>query len=41
MIGQVAVRRFPTLTVSTPRTEVRPLGVADAKAADEVSADLH
>ncbi|PZF83663.1 GNAT family N-acetyltransferase [Micromonospora deserti] len=39
MIGQVAVRRFPGLTVSTPRTEVRPLLAADAKAADEVFAD--
>lgn len=39
MIGQVAVRRFPTLTVSTPRTEIRPLTAADAKAADEVFAD--
>ncbi|MFG3707958.1 GNAT family N-acetyltransferase [Micromonospora sp. NPDC047670] len=39
MIGQVAVRRFPALTVSTPRTEVRALTAADAKAADEVFAD--
>ncbi|MCM0678713.1 GNAT family N-acetyltransferase [Micromonospora phytophila] len=39
MIGQVAVRRFPALTVSTPRTEVRPLVAADAAAAGEVFAD--
>ncbi|MEV4493181.1 GNAT family protein [Micromonospora coxensis] len=35
----MAVRRFPELTVSTPRTEVRPLRAADAKAVDEVFAD--
>ena len=39
MIGQVAVRRFPALTVSTPRIEVRHLVVADAEAVDEVFAD--
>ncbi|MGN9802673.1 GNAT family N-acetyltransferase [Micromonospora sp. L32] len=39
MIGQVAVRRFPALTVSTPRTEVRQLRAADADAVDEVFAD--
>lgn len=39
MIGQVAVRRFPELTVSTPRTEVRQLRAGDAKAVDEVFAD--
>ncbi|MGC5020596.1 GNAT family N-acetyltransferase [Micromonospora sp. DT47] len=39
MIGQVAVRRFPELTVSTPRTEVRPLVATDARAVDEVFAD--
>ncbi|MEH0842797.1 GNAT family protein [Micromonospora sp. CPCC 205711] len=39
MIGQVAVRRFPQLTVSTPRTEVRPLAAGDAKAVDEIFAD--
>ncbi|MEU7935114.1 GNAT family N-acetyltransferase [Micromonospora echinofusca] len=39
MIGQVAVRRFPALTVSTPRTEVRALTAADAAAADEVFGD--
>ena len=30
MIGEVAVRRFPALTVSTPRTEVRQLTAAHA-----------
>ncbi|SCE94999.1 GNAT family N-acetyltransferase [Micromonospora chokoriensis] len=39
MIGQVAVRRFPALTVSTPRTEVRGLTAADAEAAGEIFAD--
>ncbi|MBO4210150.1 GNAT family N-acetyltransferase [Micromonospora echinofusca] len=39
MIGQVAVRRFPTLTVSTPRTEVRPLLPEDAKTVDGIFAD--
>ena len=39
MIGQVAVRRFPALTVSTPRIEVRHLVAADAEAMDEVFAD--
>ncbi|MFU8873536.1 GNAT family N-acetyltransferase [Micromonospora sp. SL4-19] len=39
MIGQVAVRRFPSLTVSTPRTEVRRLVAADAELVDEVFAD--
>ncbi|MEW2444991.1 hypothetical protein [Micromonospora marina] len=39
MIGQVAVRRFPALTVSTPRIEVRHLAAADAEAVDEVFAD--
>ncbi|SCG65278.1 GNAT family N-acetyltransferase [Micromonospora halophytica] len=39
MIGQVAVRRFPELTVSTPRTEVRQLRAGDAQAVDEVFAD--
>jgi ribosomal-protein-alanine N-acetyltransferase len=39
VIGQVAVRRFPALTVSTPRTEVRQLTAADAEAVDEVFAD--
>ncbi|MEH0936043.1 GNAT family N-acetyltransferase [Micromonospora psammae] len=39
MIGQVAVRRFPALTVSTPRIEVRPLTAGDAEAVDEIFAD--
>ncbi|MEV0156603.1 GNAT family protein [Micromonospora sp. NPDC050686] len=39
MIGQVAVRRFPTLTVSTPRTEVRRHVPADVAAVHEVFAD--
>ncbi|MEV4756076.1 GNAT family protein [Micromonospora sp. NPDC049559] len=39
MSGHVAVRRFPTLTVSTPRAEVRPLAPADAKAVGEIFAD--
>lgn len=39
MIGQVAVRRFPGLTVSTPRTEVRQLTAADAKEVGEIFAD--
>jgi RimJ/RimL family protein N-acetyltransferase len=37
--GQVAVRRFPTLTVSTPRLHVRPLTAADAPAVVEIFAD--
>jgi ribosomal-protein-alanine N-acetyltransferase len=39
MSGHVAVRRFPLLTVSTPRLHVRPLGPADAKATSEIFAD--
>jgi len=39
VIGQVAVRRFPALTVSTPRTEVRQLVAADAAAVGEILAD--
>lgn len=39
MIGQVAVRRFPELTVSTPRAEVRPLLAADAPAVSDIFAD--
>lgn len=39
MSGEVAVRRFPTLTVSTPRVHVRPLLVADAKAVSAIFAD--
>jgi RimJ/RimL family protein N-acetyltransferase len=37
--GRLAVRRFPTLTVSTPRTHVRPLTPADAPAVAEIFAD--
>lgn len=37
--GEVAVRRFPTLTVSTPRLHVRPLVASDAPAVGEVFAD--
>jgi RimJ/RimL family protein N-acetyltransferase len=37
--GQVAVPRFPTLTVSTPRAHVRPLEARDAKAVSEIFAD--
>lgn len=39
MTGQVAVRRFPSLTVSTPRVLVRPVEVADAKDVTEVFID--
>jgi ribosomal-protein-alanine N-acetyltransferase len=39
MTGQVAVRRFPTLTVATPRLHVRPLAAADAPAVTEIFAD--
>ncbi len=39
MSGEVAVRRFPTLTVSTPRVHVRRLGEADATAVSEIFAD--
>ncbi|GAB2959811.1 GNAT family N-acetyltransferase [Micromonospora polyrhachis] len=39
MSGHVAVRRFPTLTVSTPRAHVRPLGAADAATVAEIFAD--
>lgn len=35
----MAVRRFPTLTVSTPRLHVRPLAAADAKSVSEIFAD--
>jgi ribosomal-protein-alanine N-acetyltransferase len=37
--GHVAVRRFPTLTVSTPRVLVRPIGGADIRAVAEIFAD--
>jgi RimJ/RimL family protein N-acetyltransferase len=35
----VALRRFPTLTVATPRLHVRPLGADDAKDVGEIFAD--
>jgi ribosomal-protein-alanine N-acetyltransferase len=37
--GQVALRRFPSLTVSTPRLHVRPVDLADAKAITEIFGD--
>lgn len=39
MTGHVAVRRFPTLTVATPRLHVRPLDASDADAVARVFAD--
>ncbi|SDZ41351.1 Protein N-acetyltransferase, RimJ/RimL family [Micromonospora pattaloongensis] len=39
MSGHVAVPRFPTLTVSTPRVHVRPLEASDADAVDAIFAD--
>ncbi|MFC7548866.1 GNAT family N-acetyltransferase [Plantactinospora sp. GCM10030261] len=39
MTGHVAVRRFPTLTVSTPRAHIRPLVAADVAAVRDVFAD--
>lgn len=39
MTGQIAVRRFPTLTVSTPRAHVRPLTADDADAVGQIFAD--
>ncbi|GAB3814124.1 GNAT family N-acetyltransferase [Micromonospora zhanjiangensis] len=39
MTGQVAVRRFPTLTVSTPRTHVRPLTADDAGPVGQILGD--
>ncbi|WDZ84891.1 GNAT family N-acetyltransferase [Micromonospora cathayae] len=39
MIGQVAVRRFPELTVSTPRTEVRRHAPPDAEAVSVIFGD--
>ncbi|MFY1687446.1 GNAT family N-acetyltransferase [Plantactinospora sp. WMMB782] len=39
MSGEVAVRRFPTLTVSTPRVHVRPLRGSDAAAVSTIFAD--
>jgi RimJ/RimL family protein N-acetyltransferase len=38
-MNQVAVRRFPVLTVSTPRLHVRPLAADDAPAVVHVFAD--
>ena len=38
-LGNVAIRRFPTLTVQTPRLDVRPLAAADAEAVAEIFAD--
>src|SRR5690349_15926654 len=35
----VALRRFPTLTVATPRLDVRPLAVEDAKHVAEIFTD--
>jgi RimJ/RimL family protein N-acetyltransferase len=35
----VALRRFPLLTVATPRLHVRPLGADDAKQVAEIFAD--
>lgn len=37
--GEIAVRRFPLLTVSTPRLVVRPLAEDDADAVTEIFAD--
>jgi RimJ/RimL family protein N-acetyltransferase len=37
--GEVAVRRFPTLTVSTPRAHVRPLLPIDVEAVADIFAD--
>lgn len=39
MTGQVPVRRFPTLTVATPRLNVRPLQADDEKDVAAVFAD--
>lgn len=39
MSGEVAVRRFPVLTVSTPRLHVRQLTEADAGSVSEIFAD--
>ncbi|MDG4789413.1 GNAT family N-acetyltransferase [Micromonospora sp. WMMD1102] len=39
MSGEVAVRRFPTLTVSTPRVHVRPLRRSDAAAVSTIFGD--
>lgn len=39
MSGHVAVPRFPTLTVSTPRVHVRPLNPGDAPAVSQIFSD--
>ena len=39
MTGYVTVRRFPTLTVQTPRLDVRPLTLADADPVAQIFAD--
>ena len=36
----VPVRRFPELTVATPRLHVRPLATADAKPVAEIRLEL-
>ncbi|WP_034592149.1 GNAT family N-acetyltransferase [Hamadaea tsunoensis] len=38
-MSEVAIRRFPTLTVATPRLDVRPLDADDAKPVGEVFGD--
>ncbi|MDI1464360.1 GNAT family protein [Catellatospora sp. KI3] len=37
--GNLAIRRFPTLTVQTPRLDVRPLTAADADPVTDIFAD--
>jgi RimJ/RimL family protein N-acetyltransferase len=39
MSGYVTVRRFPMLTVQTPRLDVRPLTAADAEPVAQIFAD--
>ncbi len=39
MSGYVTLRRFPTLTVQTPRLDVRPLTAADAEPVAQIFAD--
>ena len=38
-MSEVAIRRFPTLTVATPRLDVRQIDADDAKAVGEIFAD--
>ena len=38
-MSEVAIRRFPTLTVATPRLDVRQLDADDAKAVGEIFAE--